>query len=860
MRLLRVFVIVCSLVISMGAVQAQTLTANAPQQVNVGQQFRLTYTVNSQDVSGFRVGQIPDELEVLMGPSTSTQSSFSIVNGHTSQTSSVTYTYILSATKNGTYTIPAATIKVGDKAVTSNTLKIQVSGTAQSSNGGNSGGQSGRSETRQAGSTISGSDLFIKVSASKRKVVEQEPILLTYKVYTLVSLTELEGKMPDLKGFHTQEIPLPHEKSFTVEQFNGRNYKTVTWSQYVMFPQMTGKLQIPPITFNGTVMQVNRNIDPFEAFFNGGSGYVEVSKQIQAPGVDIEVEPLPQRPIGFSGGVGRLSMKAEIDKTELKSNDPLTVKVTISGVGNLQLIKEPKIKFPLDFDTYDPKRTDHTKLTANGLEGNVVFEYLAVPRHAGQFDIPPVEFIYYDTQAKTYKTLTSEAFHLDVAKGEGGENAIHNYGQEDVETLAKDIRHIRLGNVHQHRHDDIFFGSSGYWIAFAALLIGFISLFLIFRRRAVENADVVKSRGKKANKVATKRLKQAAKLMRDNKPSQFYDEALRALWGYVGDKLNIPVEQLSRENISERLQERHVEATTIEEFIGAIDECEFERYAPGDPKGNMSKVYEKAMTAIEKIEGNMKRKPKKNTVTMALLLLLLLLLPVSAGAVTKADADSAYVNEDYRKAIEIYEALLQDGVSPELYYNLGNAYYRVDDNTHAILNYERALLLAPGDADIKFNLQMAQSRTVDKIVPESEMFFVTWYHSLVNLTDVDGWAYLALGSLALAIILALLYLFSGSVSLRKVGFFGGIVAVVAFLLFNVFAWQQSLLLKSRNGAIIIQSAVPVKSTPAYGGTDLFILHEGTKVNITDDSMDNWKEIKMADGKKGWVQANQIEII
>ncbi|MDE6689908.1 MAG: BatD family protein, partial [Prevotella sp.] len=235
MRLLRVFVIVCSLVISMGAVHAQTLTANAPQQVNVGQQFRLTYTVNSQDVSGFRVGQIPDELEVLMGPSTSTQSSFSMVNGHTSQTSSVTYTYILSATKNGTYTIPAATIKVGDKAVASNTLKIQVSGTAQNGNGGNSGGQSGgRSETRQAGSAISGSDLFIKVSASKRKVVEQEPILLTYKVYTLVSLTELEGKMPDLKGFHTQEIPLPHEKSFTVEQFNGRNYKTVTWSQYVM--------------------------------------------------------------------------------------------------------------------------------------------------------------------------------------------------------------------------------------------------------------------------------------------------------------------------------------------------------------------------------------------------------------------------------------------------------------------------------------------------------------------------------------------------------------------------------------------------------------------------------------------------
>ena len=839
---------------------AQKLTANAPQQVAVGQQFRLTYTVNSQDVSGFRIGQIPDAFEILMGPSTSSQSSFSIVNGHTSQTSSITYTYILSATKNGSFTIPAASISVDGKTVNSNTLTIKVSGTEQSNGAnGSRGGNSQQTETRQAGSHISGSDLFIKVSANKRKVVEQEPILLTYKVYTLVSLTELEGKMPDLKGFHTQEIPLPQEKSFKVEQFNGRNYKTVTWSQYVMFPQMTGKLQIPPITFNGVVMQVNRNIDPFEAFFNGGSGYVEVKKQIQAPGVDIEVEPLPQRPAGFSGGVGRLSMTAEIDKSELKSNDPLTVKVTISGVGNLQLIKEPAVKFPLDFDTYDAKRKDNTRLTANGLEGNVTFEYLAVPRHPGQFDIPAIEFVYFDTQDKAYKTLKSEPFHLYVAKGEGSENVMQHFGQEDVETLAKDIHHIKLGDTRQHRHDDLFFGSSNYWIVFGTLLIVFVSLFLVFRRRAIENADVVKSRGKKANKVATKRMRQAAKLMKENKPGQFYDEALRALWGYVGDKMNIPVEQLSRENISGRLQERNVASATIDNFIGAIDECEFERFAPGDPKGNMNKVYEKAMTAIEQIEDDMKRKHRKNFAS-AMALLLLVLTPLSVSAVTKAEADSAYMNEDFHKAVADYEALIQEGVSPELYYNLGNAYYRLDDITHAVLSYERALQLSPGDADIRFNLQMAQSKTVDKIVPESEMFFVTWYHSLVNLADVDRWAYLALGSLAMAIVLALLYLFAGQVWLRKIGFFGGIIAVVGFLLFNVFAWQQKTFMQSRSGAIIIQSAVPVKSTPAQGGTDLFILHEGTKVSITDDSMDDWKEIRVADGKEGWIQANQIEII
>ena len=591
---------------------AQTLKANAPQQVAVGQQFRLTYTVNSQDVSNFHIGQIPsDAFEILMGPSTSTQSSFSMVNGRTTQSSSVTYTYILSALKNGTFTIPAATINVDGSQISSNALKIQVSGTAQSNGGRAQGGRpQQQEELRSAGSTISGSDLFIQVSASKKRVYEQEPVLLTYKVYTLVALTQLEGKMPDLKGFHTQEIPLPQEKSFKIEQFNGRNYKTVTWSQYVMFPQMSGKLQVPPITFNGIVLQQNRNVDPFEAFFNGGSGYIEVKKQIQAPGVNIEVDPLPARPTGFSGGVGKFSMKTEIDKTELKTNDPLTIRVTITGTGNMKLMKAPEVKFTKDFDTYDVKVTDKTRLTTSGLEGSMIYEYLAVPRHQGKYHVPPVEFTYFDTKEKQYKTLTSEAYDLAVAKGDGDETTVQSYGgsQEDIQMLANDIRYIKLGNVNMQSEGSLFFASTLYWIALAVLVLVFILLFVVFRQRAIENADLVKTRGKKANKVAVKRLKKAAKLMNDNKPGEFYDETLRALWGYVGDKLNIPVEQLSRNNISDRLTERNVNAETVKQFIEAIDECEFERYAPGDPKGNMNKVYQMAMTAITQIAGTIKSK------------------------------------------------------------------------------------------------------------------------------------------------------------------------------------------------------------------------------------------------------------
>jgi len=845
--------------LSSGTAVAQTLTANAPSHVAVGEQFRLSYVVNTQDVSDFRVGNVPDAFEVLMGPSRSSQSSFQIINGHTTQSSSITFTYIVVAVKNGTFTIPAAHITAEGKSLTSNTLKITVSGQAQ---GGQQGGQRQQqmpSQPRAAGTPISGSDLFIKVSANKKRVHEQEPILLTYKVYTLVDLTQLEGKMPELNGFHTQEVPLPQQKSFKIESINGRPYRTVTWSQYVMFPQITGKLKIPGITFNGIVVQQNRNIDPFEAFFNGGSGYVEVKKQIQAPGIEIQVDPLPSRPANFSGGVGRFNISAQLENADVKANDAVKLRVIVSGVGNLKLIKEPVVEFPKDFDRYDAKLTDKSKLTANGVEGSMVYDFLAVPRHQGKYDIPPVEFTYYDTGSNSYKTVKTQGFTLNVQKGTGGSSTVSDFtGQEDLKLLNKDIRYIKTGQTAQHDIDEFFFGSTGYWVSLAVLALIFISLFVVFRQRAIAGADIVGKRAGRANKVATKRLKKAASLMKANKPSEFYDEVLRALWGYVGDKLNIAVEQLSHDNIAERLSARQVEQPVIDQFIGAIDECEFERYAPGDPKGNMNKVFEKAMNAIEKIEDGMKR--SRRTPKTAVILLLLMLMPAAASAVTKAEADSAYARGQFQQAVKDYEALLKQGVSTDLYYNLGNAYYRMDEIPRAVLNYERALLLSPGDRDVRFNLQMARSKTIDKITPESEMFFVTWYHSLVNLTSVDGWARIALLSLTLAIVLALLYLFSSPVWLRKLGFFGALVLLVVFASANFFAYVQKQSFTARSGAIIMAPAITVKSTPASQGTDLFILHEGTKVEITDGAMSKWKRIRVADGQEGWVETSQLEVI
>ncbi len=582
------------------AALGQSIVGRAPSQVAVGEQFRLTYTVNTDNVEEFRAGNIPEALEVLMGPSTSSQSSFQMVNGKTSSSSSVTFTYIVCANKAGNYTIPAARAKVDGKQMHSNVLHVKVSGSASSSQQGR-GQRSGNGSGAQASNGhISGNALFMKVSANKSRVHEQEPILLTYKVYTLVNLTSLTGKMPDLKSFYTREVPLPQQKSFHIETLNGRPYRTVTWQQYVMFPQTTGKLEIPSLDYEGMVMLENRDVDPFEAFFNGGSGYTEVKKVIKAPGLTVTVDPLPARPSNFSGGVGTFSLSASLDKDKVKANDPVTLRIVVSGVGNMKLIKQPTIVLPKDFDQYDAKVTDKTKLSTNGIEGNMVYDVLIVPRHQGTYELQPVEFVYFDTKSGSYKTLRSQPFTLKVQKGSGGGS--RTYASEELQQVNKDIRYIKTGDIRPVTLGDSFFASVAYWIVLAVLLGTFVTLFVVFRQRAIDRADIVKMRGKRANKVASRRLRKAAKLMKANNQNEFYDEVLRALWGYVGDKLNIPVAQLSRENISAQLNGRGVTADTIQLFLGALDECEFARYAPGDVHGNMNKVYDAAVEAITSIE------------------------------------------------------------------------------------------------------------------------------------------------------------------------------------------------------------------------------------------------------------------
>lgn len=582
--------------------------AEAADVVVSGDQVRLVFTVNSQDIKDFRAPSIKG-FDVLMGPSRSQQSSIQIINGKRTSNSSTAFTYILLAGSPGTYTIPAASVEVNGEKVFSNAISIKVLPQDQNSgnSGNNRGGSASSSRSQAAGSRISANDLFITATASKTTVHEQEAILLTYKVYTVVNLRQLYGKMPDLKGFHTQEVELPQQKTFTLEHYKGRNYNTTVWSQYVLFPQQTGKLEIPSITFDGVVAQQTVSDDPFDAFFNGG-GYVEVKKKITTPKVVINVQPLPAKPAGFSGAVGEFKLASSINATDVKTNDAVTIKLTLSGTGNMKLIGTPEVKFPQDFEIYDPKVTDDYKLTNSGLTGTKTFEYLAIPRHAGNFTIPAVEFTYFDLKSNSYKTLKTEAYNLKVAKGQGNaDQVISDFtNKESVKMLGKDIRFIKLGDSSLRPKGDFFFGTVGYYLCYLIPLLLFVVFAVIYRQKALENANVAKVKTKKANKVATRRMKLAGKLLAENKKNEFYDEVLKALWGYISDKLSIPVSQLSKDNIEAELTNYGVQEALIAEFIGVLNECEYARYAPGNENEAMDKVYSASVEVISKMENSIK--------------------------------------------------------------------------------------------------------------------------------------------------------------------------------------------------------------------------------------------------------------
>ena len=592
-----------------------TFTAQAPKAVVVGERFRITYRINTRDAKEFRAPDMKS-IQILTGPATSTSSSTTIINGKVESSTTVTYTFTVVASDEGEVELDGATIKAGGKQMTSNKLTIKVlppDQAAQSQSGQvQGGGQTAGRQSGQGAASVGADDLFMLATVDKTTVYEQEALLLTFKLYKLpsVDLQRMSNHMPDIKNCHVQEVELPSNKEFNLEHYNGRNYQTMVWSQYVLFPQHSGELEIPSTPFEGAIAQRvdNNSGDIFDMFFNS-SRYVEVKKDLSTKPIRVTVKPLPQgKTSSFYGGVGDFSISSTISSTDVTANDAVTVRVILSGTGNLKLVKTPEMKFPQDFDIYDPKVDNKYTIKGGRQTGNKVYEYLIIPRHAGQYTISALEFQYFDPKSGSYKTVKTDEYTLNVAKGQGGgesQTSVSYVNKEDLKYVGQDVRFHSTPSALKSGAGN-FFGSTQFYVYLALPLLILLLLVAISRKRIADSANMAKVKVKKASSVATKRLKVARKLMKDNQKDQFYDEMMRALQGYFGDKLSIPVAELSKDNIEVSLKRRNVPDEPVQQVIKLLDDCEFARFAPGDDTGRMDRLYEQAATVISQIENTIK--------------------------------------------------------------------------------------------------------------------------------------------------------------------------------------------------------------------------------------------------------------
>ncbi len=581
-----------------------TFKASAPRVVKVGEQFRISYSLNSKGKS-FN-GPNFNNFRVLSGPNVSSSSSVKIINGNMTQSVSYTYNYIVMASANGKFTIPPATVIVKNKKYQSNSINIEVVGSTTQSNTSSSGAQSASVNK----SNINNKGLFVSVNVNKKTLYQGESLVAEIKVYTQKTLAGFEDiKLPPFTGFWSQDIESPQQIQLHRENVNGQIYEVGLFKKLLLFPQRSGNIIIDPFEITMITQQKVRSTNPFDDFFGGS--YRRVPYKLASKPITIKVKPLPaNKPADFNGAVGKFTMKAAVDKTGVKANEAVNLHIKISGNGNLKLIKPLKVDFPPDFDVYDPKTSLKTKASTNGVTGSIAFDYLIIPRYSGTYRIAPITFSYFDTKTKKYKTITSKEFEIFVEKGSGDaemtSGVVQGLSKEDVKFIGKDIRFLKTG-FQLKKKEKTLFNSLVFYLAYAISALLFIIIIIVRRVQIKQNANQASVKNRKANRVSKKRLKKAAGFMKQNHDEKFYDEILKAVWGYLSDKLLIPVANLTKDNVSEILEQRKVDNESILSLIQLLDACEFARFAPASVTGGMEDIYKKTVKLISKLDQKIKQ-------------------------------------------------------------------------------------------------------------------------------------------------------------------------------------------------------------------------------------------------------------
>ena len=862
---------ICALFAAMAYGQTE-IRVEAPNVVAADEQFNVTFIIEGEDNPTDFQWTSGGDFQVLWGPQSGRSTSIQILNGKRTKSVQSTYTYVLRPTAAGKYTLPQASAKVKGKEIHSGQVTIQVAsaGAASSSSSAQSQSSQSSGQSQQSRSTgIQDGDIFLKMDLSRTKVVVGEPIIATLKLYQRVNIGGFENvTFPTFNGFWSQEIEAPTNIEFSREVYDGQIYNSALLRKFVIIPQQQGQVTIDPAEM---VCLVNIRVSTggtsiFDGFFDD---YRTVRKKVSTGPVTVNVSPLPAgAPASFGGGVGSFEISAKLSRDSLKTHEAASLLVTVSGKGNISLLEAPKVAFPLDMEVYDTKVSE--KVDKGGLSGSKYYEFPFIPRSYGDFVIEPIKYSYYDVNQGRYVTLETAPIPVTVARGnetDAGGIVISGPSQKDVKTLGSDIRFISTkdpGLVSKGQ----FFVASALFAILAALLVvlAFVS-WLLFRSMAARRADIVGTKNRKATKMALKRLHLANTFLKQNLYTAFYEELHKALLGFISDKLNIPVAELSRDRIADALVAGNVDKGHVDRFIGILDACEFARYAPDSGHDAMAAHYADAVEVISSIDSNMKGKKGSSKVLPAVLALLML-SPLAASAQEDVYVDSlwnsanaAYADGRWADALGDYGMISSMGLeSASLYCNMGDAFFKDGNVPMAIVYYERALKLDPSYADARYNLSLMNSLIQDRIDSVPEFILKVWARDVCYIMDSDSWAVCFLVFFALTLAMVLLFILAPTPAGRRVGFFVGIVTLLlASFSLGFSVWQKKDYM-SADDAVVTRPVTSVKSSPSgESSTDLFILHEGTKVHILD-KVGRWNNIELADGRQGWLPAEDIEII
>ena len=855
---------------------AQTkIAVEAPNIVGSDEQFNVTFIIEGEDRPSNFNWNPGDDFTLVWGPQRGESTSIRVINGKRSKSSQFTYTYILAPKKTGKFELPSATAKMKGETITSVQAAVEVLA-SDSSASAQSGASSGNTQQTKPSGTISSKDLFLKFTVSRTSAVVGQPLTAELKLYQNVDIAGFEGaKFPAFNGFWSQETAAPNNINFQREEVDGRLYNSALLRRYVLIPQQVGNLVIDPaeLVCLVNVRRPSHGNSIFDSFFDDNT--MTVRKRVTTPAVHVHVNPLPSgAPATFGGGVGSFRISASLSKDQLKMHEATSLTVTVSGRGNVSLLEAPKVNFPADMDVYDTKTTENTDKTTGGTSGSKVFEYPFIPRSHGEFTIAPIEYSYYDVNAGKYETISTGPITFNVEKGDAAETQTSTSqlvmpDRKSVKNLGEDIRFIRTRQPSYKFRTVFFVDSLWYWVTAALILLVAGLLWYLMKGMEARRADVVGNKNRKATKMALGRLKMAAGYLQKNLYSAFYEELHKALLGFASDKMNIGAEDLSKENIAAMLKEAGVAEDLSAQFVALLDACEFARYSPDGGNEAMNTHYNEAVKVISSIDSVMKTHKKNTSAAKAMILIMsMLMIPGLTHAENTAYLDSlwskgvqAYTDGRWSECTESLKALESVGVvSPELYYNLGNAYFKSGDYPHAILYYERTLKISPSFEDARINLDFANSLIRDKIDAVPEFVLKSWARKVCYLMPSDFWALISIVLFAAALALFLVFRLGASRGLRRTGFYCSIVALIlSASSFGMARWQKNSYLRA-DGAIVMKPVASVKSSPSRDSSkDLFVLHEGTKVTVLD-TVGEWKNISLSDGRQGWIEESDMEMI